>query len=152
MDINQYIKENNINAEHLVFSESCHSVEEAASAARADPADFIKSICIVDDKKNLYIAILKGEDRLGLKKIAAILGLSNSKVRFANAEEVLQMTGYPAGGVPPFGFFARFFIDRKVLDKDIVFGGGGDDHSLIRASPQEIARINNAEIVECKKN
>jgi len=65
------------------------------------------------------------------------------------AESVLRITGYPAGGVPPFGHVTAvpILLDRAVVAWDMVFGGGGDDHTLLRIAPAELARVTEAEWV-----
>ncbi|HVU69292.1 MAG TPA: hypothetical protein VHD63_19325, partial [Ktedonobacteraceae bacterium] len=55
-----YIEEQQIQAEHLSFTQSCHSVEEAALAVNATVEDLIKSICLLDDENRLVVAIVKG--------------------------------------------------------------------------------------------
>lgn len=68
--LKDYMHERSIDAEHLVFKESCHSVEEAAMAANAKADDFIKSICMVDAQGRLIVAIVKGEDKASAVKIS----------------------------------------------------------------------------------
>ena len=37
--------------------------------------------------------------------------------------------------------------DRAVLAWDVVYGGGGDDHTLLCIAPAELARVTEAEWV-----
>ncbi|MFA4887038.1 MAG: YbaK/EbsC family protein [Candidatus Nanoarchaeia archaeon] len=143
-----YLKEHFIDAEYLTFTESCHSVAEAATAVRGKAEDFVKNIVLLDFENNLIIAILKGEDRADLKKIEALL---SKKIRIATGEEVLVKTGYPPGGVPSLGYDALFLIDEKVMEKEFVYSGGGSDHSLLKISPIEIQRINQGRIIQIRK-
>ena len=139
----EFIQNQNIRAEVLVFQTSCHSVEEAAQSANARIEDFVKNVCIInEDSGELIIAIVPGPKRLDLKKLASLVG--TKKLRFAKAEEVLEKTGYPAGGTPSFGYIARFFIDNTVMEREIVYSGGGSQKALTKISPLEIIRINNA--------
>ena len=85
----EFIHKNHINAEHLVFQTSCHSVEEAASSANASPEDFVKNVCIINETDNfLIVCIIPGHKKLDLKKLAAKVG--TKKLRFATAEEILH--------------------------------------------------------------
>lgn len=144
--ITDYINTNHIQAEHLVFETSCHSVEEAAASANARMDEFVKNICVMADEKNLIVAIMPGERKLDMNKLAS--SICANKIRMAKSEEILLLTGYPAGGTPSFGYSARFFMDSSVIDKPIVFSGGGSRNSLIRVSPKEIVRINGATIAD----
>ena len=139
--LKQFMEEHGIQAEHLVFQQSCHSVAEAAQAAGCQPHDLIKSICFLSKHGELVVAIAKGEDRVDPKR----LGLG--KLRQANPDEMLEKTGYPAGGTPPFGYSARFFIDPRVLEKKVVYAGGGSSRSLIKLDPRQIQ----AEMKELRK-
>lgn len=57
-----FIQAHTIQAEHLVFSQSTHSVAEAAAAVNATPEDFVKSICFVSKAGEVVVAIVKGEE------------------------------------------------------------------------------------------
>ncbi|MDO8553206.1 MAG: YbaK/EbsC family protein [Candidatus Micrarchaeota archaeon] len=132
-----FIKQNSINAEHLVFQTSCHSVEEAAASANTSVDNFVKNVCIINETNNeLIVCIVPGTKRLDIKKLALLIG--TKKLRFATTEEILSKTGYPMGGTPSFGYSARFFIDNEVLTKEIVYSGGGSQNSLTKISPLEM--------------
>ena len=76
--IREYIAAHQIEAEHLVFEQSCHSVAEAAEAAGAQPDDFIKNICMITADGRLLVAIVKGEDRVSPANVSA-LGSANKE-------------------------------------------------------------------------
>jgi Cys-tRNA(Pro)/Cys-tRNA(Cys) deacylase len=145
-----YIAENNIQAEHLSFEQSCHSVAEAAEAVAATPQDFVKNICLLTPDNRLVVAIVKGEDRASLPNIAAALGVEG-KMRLATPEEILALSGYPCGGTPSFGFDALFLFDERVFEKQVVYTGGGSETSLIKASPAELRRVNKGMIAYLRK-
>lgn len=147
--IQQYMKEHNIQAEHLAFSESCHSVKEAALAVKANEDDFVKNICFVDTNNSLIVAIVKGEDKVDANKIATVLNMPKPKI--ATPEQILEKTGYPCGGTPSFGYDAVFLVDTKVLEKEIVYTGGGSVTSLIKVSTKELLKANKGKVVEIRK-
>ncbi|MBI2598167.1 MAG: hypothetical protein HYW50_03150, partial [Candidatus Diapherotrites archaeon] len=44
-----------------------------------------------------------------------------------------------AGSVPPVSIYGvKTLVDRKVLEKEVVYAGGGDDFSVLKISPKEI--------------
>jgi prolyl-tRNA editing enzyme YbaK/EbsC (Cys-tRNA(Pro) deacylase) len=147
--IKQFIESHNIIAEHLSFDQSCHSVAEAAKVVGAKPEDFVKSICMVDKADNVIVAIVKGEDRASTSRVGKALNIP--KPRIASRDEVFDLTGFPVGGTPGFGFDARFLVDPRVLEKDLVYLGGGSECSLIRMSPLELLRANNGKVVRVRK-
>ncbi len=144
-----WIRNNNINCEHLKFNESCHSVSQAAKAVNANDNDFVKSICLIDNDGKLIVAIVKGESRANLKFVNKELNVD--KIRTAKPDEMLLMTGYPCGGTPPFGYNAKFLIDKKVLEKKEVYAGGGSEKSLIKISVEELIKANNGKVCEISK-
>lgn len=147
--LKKIIKENGIKAEHFSFNQSCHSVADAARTVGAKPQDFIKSICMVDKKGRVIIAIVKGEDRASTSRVGKALKIE--KPRVASPKEILGLTGFPVGGTPGFGFEATYLIDPHVLEKDLVYLGGGSNSSLLRMSPKELLKANGAKIVRVRK-
>ena len=146
--LKQYLQSEKISAEHLSFAQSCHSVAEAARAVKGSPDEFVKNVCLVDNKGNLVVAIVKGEDRVDRKKVARVLQVE--RVRMATAQEILERTGYPCGGTPSFGFRAVFFIDERVMEKHVVYTGGGSEQSLVRIAPEELQRVNKGRVVDVR--
>jgi Cys-tRNA(Pro)/Cys-tRNA(Cys) deacylase len=147
--LRQYIVDHSIQAEILVFSQSTHSVAEAALAAHALPEDFVKNICLIDSLDRLIVAIVKGEDRVDRIKIGSLLGVPSP--RLAAPEEILQRSGYPCGGTPSFGFPALFLMDDHVFAKTEVITGGGSETALMRISPLEMQRANRAIRADIRK-
>lgn len=137
-----------VDAEHLVFAASTHSVAEAAAAARAPEGAFVKTILMVADDA-LVAAVVKGEDRASTSRVAKLVGASAA--RLATPDEMLARTGYPAGGTPPFGFDARFFVDERVMERAVVYAGGGSDRALVRVAPRELLRANGGSTCHVRK-
>jgi prolyl-tRNA editing enzyme YbaK/EbsC (Cys-tRNA(Pro) deacylase) len=102
-----------------------HTVKEAARAVGVSEDKVVKTI-VVNCGGEFRAYILRGNKRLDLKSLGC---------RLATPEEVLAVTGYPIGGVPPV-LNIPVFIDEELLNEDYVYGGGGDDHSLLRFKPQ----------------
>ena len=65
---------------------------------------------------------------------------------------MLEKTDYPAGGTPPFGFAAAFVMDERVFEKPMIYAGGGSEQSLIRIAPDELRRINGAQVSMIRQN
>lgn len=144
-----YIEEQQIQAEHLSFAQSCHSVEEAALAVKATVEDLIKSICLLDDENRLVVAIVKGEDRVSTSRVAKALELP--AIRMATPDEILARTGYPCGGTPSFGYAATFLVDQRVMEREVVFAGGGSENSLVRIGTAEMVRVNQGKIARIRR-
>jgi len=147
--LRDFIATHHVQCDHLIFEQSTHSVVEAAEAAGVMPEDFIKSICMIAKDGRIVVAIVKGEDCADRSAVQQLLGLT--KLSIASPALMLEKTGYPAGGTPPFGFDATYLMDERVFEKAIVFGGGGSDRALIRITPQEMQRVNGARVAAIRK-
>ncbi len=135
-----YIIENNIDADHLIFTQSCHSVAEAAAAAGVQREDFVKNVCMVSRNDEFIVAIVKGEDWASRRKVTRILAIES--VRIAEADEILARTGFPCGGTPSFGYPAHFLVDENVLRMNVVYTGGGSENALVKIQPGVMLKAN----------
>lgn len=147
--LHTFIKQHLVNCEHLFFEQSCHSVLEAAETVGADESDFVKNICFLDASNHLVVAIVRGVDRVSSTKLGKLL--NSPRPRAAGPDEILQLTGYPCGGTPSFGFDAKFLIDLKVMEKSYIYTGGGSEKSLVKISPNLLPKLNKGEIVSIRK-
>lgn len=147
--LKEYMQKHNIEGEYLSFEESCHTAEDAAKSAKTDIDEVIKNVCLIDNKGDIIVAIVKAKDRASTTKIGNILGIE--RPRTATPEEILEKTGYQAGGVPSFGYKAIFIIDEKVMEKEQVYTSGGTQNSLIRIKPAEMKRANKAIVAKIRK-
>ncbi len=142
----RFIAAHGIAAEVVPMAVETPTVPAAAAALGVSPQQIIKSLLfLVRDQPVLVIA--SGETLVDRSVLAARYGVGKKQVKLADAATVLRLTGYPAGGVPPFGHPAPLptLLDRAVMAWDVVYGGGGDDHTLLRIAPEELARVTGAE-------
>ena len=147
----EWIRANAVEAQQRTFDVSTHSVAEAAAAVGASAEDFVKSICMLrqgEGAQEMIVAVVKGEDRASTTRVGELLG---ARVRLAKPDEMLAMTGYPAGGTPPFGFAAHFLVDERVMERAFVWAGGGSDRALVRIAPAELVRANAGLVVRVRK-
>ena len=147
--LKRFIADNHIEAEHLSFEQSCHSVVEAAATVGTKPENFVKNICMIDAQGRVIVAIVKGEDRASTSRVAK--ALKTEGVRTMTPEEMRDQTGYPCGGTPSFGFAGTFLVDQKVMEKNTVYTGGGSETSLVRVSPQVLLKTNLGSIVRIRR-
>lgn len=148
-DLAAYIAAHGIAAEIVPMAVETPTVPAAAAALGVEPGQIIKSLLfLVRDRP--VLAIASGETRVDRSALAGRYGVGKKQVRLADPETVLRLTGYPAGGVPPFGHPAPLptLLDRRVAAWAAIYGGGGDDHTLLRIAPEELARVTGAEWVD----
>jgi Cys-tRNA(Pro)/Cys-tRNA(Cys) deacylase len=139
-----YIRQNHVAAEQIGFAESVHT---AADAIRLTGGAVVKTVVLaIGDGKRFIACLVRGEDKVDLARIRALV--STGAVRVATRDEVLAATGYPAGGVPPFGHGLETFVDEAVVRLDIVVAGGGSDKVLVKTTAKELVRVTKARLAK----
>jgi prolyl-tRNA editing enzyme YbaK/EbsC (Cys-tRNA(Pro) deacylase) len=95
------------------------------------------------------LALVSGANRLDPQRLAALTGAEIGK---ADADAVRQATGYAIGGVPPMGFPAPVptFIDRDLLQYDVVWAAAGTPRHVFPIAPPDLVRITGGTIAHLK--
>ena len=145
----RWIEENAIQAELIKLSVHTPTVEDAAQAVRTSPSQIVKTLLFLINGEPV-VAITCGTSRIDRRTIAAYFEVGRKRVKLADAEAVLEMTGYPVGAVPPFGLRQQIqtLIDPSVLEHPEVYAGGGAIDTLLRISPTEIVRVTGAVVLD----
>jgi prolyl-tRNA editing enzyme YbaK/EbsC (Cys-tRNA(Pro) deacylase) len=70
-----------------------------------------------------------------------------------NADTVYETTGFPIGGVPPFGHKSklRIFIDPDLLQHDEVWAAAGTWHDVFALSPTDLERVSGGTVTDLKR-
>jgi len=137
------------------------TVPLAAAALGVEAERIIKSMLFLvrlpgqGDSLHAVLVICDGTRRVDHRAIAAHFGVSRKKVELASAEVVLNTLGYPAGGVPPFGHRTQVptIVDVALLaqqggDRATVYGGGGDDSTMMEIQVAELQRVVQPEVLD----
>ncbi len=148
-DLQRYIDCNGIRAVILRLHEHTATVEDAARVLKVATGQIIKSLVFVADGQPLLV-VNNGLARVDRRKLAAVLDMSRRRVKFATAEQALEITGFVVGSMPPFGHRRklRTLIDPAVTRQETIFGGGGDLDAMMELTPAELLRVTAAETVE----
>ncbi|MBI4121843.1 MAG: YbaK/EbsC family protein [Parcubacteria group bacterium] len=147
--LKQFLQANNIQAEHIHFDQSVHSVEDACKATSAQPDDFVKTICMIGAQGQTIAALVLGSYRASTTKVAQALNIERPNI--ASPEQALEKTGYQVGGTPPLGYEATFLIDPLVMEKEFVYVGGGAPSALVKISTKELQRVVNGTVARVRK-
>jgi Cys-tRNA(Pro) deacylase len=125
------------------FPAGTRTADDAAAAIGVDVAQIVKSLAFrVDDR--IVMALVSGPDRLDEAKLAAVAG--GTDVARADAGAVREATGYPIGGVPPFGHRSPLptFVDRHLLDHGEVWAAAGTPRHVFAIAPADLVRLTGA--------
>jgi Cys-tRNA(Pro) deacylase len=118
------------------------TVPLAAEAVGCAVEQIIKTVVFVTHDRLPIVAIANGTRRIDRQRLAAAVGVGSLKL--VDPEFVLEMTGYPAGGVSPVGIrttTAPVIIDIAVLDQESVYGGAGTEDDLLHLSTRDLVAV-----------
>lgn len=148
-DLQTFMDANHIPGKILFLEVPTPTVEAAAQAVGTDPEQIVKSVLFRVGEEGV-LAITSGTRPIDQRVIAALYGVGRKRVKLADAETVLNITGYPVGTVPPFGHAnpSRTLIDPSVLEHSEIYAGGGAHNALVRLDPREILCVTQAEVID----
>lgn len=148
-----YIHEHDINAEIVFLSQPTPTVVAAAEAVGVQPDHIVKSVLFIiregEKADRPVLVISNGTAHIDRRKLASHLGVGRKRISLADAEQVLQYTGYPAGTVPPFGHPSPLptLIEVGINRLNVIYAGGGEINALLRISVVELLRVVRAESI-----
>ena len=132
------------------FPEGTKTAADAAAAIGVVVGQIVKSLVFGVDNE-IVMALVSGSNQLDEKKLAAAAG--GSKCSRVDADAVRAATGYPIGGVPPFGHSTqlRVFVDPDLLQYDIVWAAAGTWNDNFGAAPADIVRVAGGVVTDLKR-
>lgn len=118
---------------------------EAAAAVGCEVGRIVKSLVFTVDGAPV-VALVAGDARLDESRLAEAAG---GRVGRADADVVRAATGYPIGGVPPFGHPTPVptFVDEALLAHDTVWAAAGTPRHVFEVAPGELLRLSGGRAV-----
>jgi Cys-tRNA(Pro) deacylase len=128
------------------FAQSTRTAADAAAAIGVELGQIVKSLVFAvggdDDGQGgeIVVALVSGENLLDERKLARAAGAEEAWRE--DADTVRETTGYPVGGVPPFGHREplRVFVDEDLLGYDEVWAAAGTPHVNFPITPNALLR------------
>ncbi len=146
LKLKSFIDKNKVKCTQLLFKEDV-STSEACTKLGITLDNIVKTIIMFNERKELLALVLRGDHRIDRKPLRQKYNCKD--FRLATAEEILEKTGYPLGGVPPFGFTAEWVIDERVMKEQEkeFYAGGGSIFALVQMTPQEMVRTTKGKVM-----
>lgn len=125
---------------------STATVAEAAQAHGVEPAQIAKTLSLWL-KDEVVLLVLGGDAKIDNRKYKDRFG---SKARMLSADEVVEWTSHPVGGVCPFGLpkRLRIFADVTLRTFDVVIPAAGATNAALRVPPDRLIQLVQAEWVD----
>ncbi len=137
--------------EPVRFPEGTRTAVDAATAIGCDVAQIVKSLIFAVDGE-VVLAYVSGANQLDEGKLAAAAdGLTCARV---DADVVRTVTGFPIGGVPPFGHSTelKVFIDPDLMSFDEVWAAAGTWHDVFGLSPAQLVAASKGRVIDLARD
>ena len=132
------------------FPDGTRTAQEAADAIGVQVGQIVKSLIFAVDGE-VVLAYVSGANQLDESKLA--LAASGAMCQRVDADVVRSTTGFPIGGVPPFGHTKqlRVFIDPDLLQYDEVWAAAGTWHDVFGIEPNKLVEASGGVVTDLKR-
>ena len=115
------------------------TVDTAAIALNVEPGRIAKTLA-VRAGDHLFLLVARGNARLDNRKCKDAFG---ARPRMLGADETLELTGHPVGGVCPFGLKSPLpvYLDVSLREFDLVYPAAGSRTSSVAVTPARLFEL-----------
>lgn len=112
------------------------TVQDAARTLGVTPGEIAKTLT-VRAGDHLFLLVTRGDARLDNRKCKDALG---ARPRMLGAEETLEVTSHPVGGVCPFGLRTSLpvYLDVSLQAFSIVYPAGGSLNTSVECPTERL--------------
>jgi prolyl-tRNA editing enzyme YbaK/EbsC (Cys-tRNA(Pro) deacylase) len=120
----------------IEVKESTATVDTAAKALGVEPGRIAKTLA-VRAGEHLFLLVARGDARLDNRKCKDEFG---ARPRMLGAEETLELTGHPVGGVCPFGLKTPLpvYLDVSLKAFELVYPAGGSLNTSVEVPTERL--------------
>jgi prolyl-tRNA editing enzyme YbaK/EbsC (Cys-tRNA(Pro) deacylase) len=139
-----------IDVRPVTFPEGTKTAQDAADAIGCEVGQIVKSLIFAVDGE-VVLAYVSGANQLDEAKLAA--AADGERCTRVDAETVREATGFPIGGVPPFGHVTalRVFVDPDLLTHDEVWAAAGTWNDVFALTPEQLATAGGGVVVDLRR-
>lgn len=144
--VKEFFAQNAPDISVLETESSSATVALAADAHGVEPDQIAKTICLKAGD-TILLVVTAGTKRLDNRKFRDRFG---AKPRMLGAEEVVEATSHPVGGVCPFGLPSALpvYCDMSLKAFEEVIPAAGSTNAAVRISPERMRELTHAEWVD----
>lgn len=144
--VREFLIDRGWSGEILEFAESSATVQLAAEQAGTSPERIAKTLGFHDPEapERAVLVVASGDAKVNGGQFKRCFG---GKPRMVQAHEVEQLTGYPVGGVCPFGNpqGTRVFLDESLRRFETVFPAAGTSTSAVEIAVEQLEQLTGSE-------
>ena len=133
------------------FPEGTRTAEDAARAIGVSVGQIVKSLIFRVDG-DVVVALVSGPNRLDEGRLAAAAGRPGAPIARVDAAGVRSATGFPIGGVPPFGHPQPLatYVDEDLLAFDEVWAAAGTPRHVFAVAPGDLVRVTGGRVAQLR--
>ncbi len=135
------LEEKRIPFEVLEQGHKARHAEEAASERGVPLRQIVKTLLVRRPDGRHVIALVRGDQRLSLKKLARLAGVKT--VEMAPEEDVPRITGYQVGAVAPLGLRRSdlpVYVDQHIVQETRVSISAGRHDTGLELNSEDLVR------------
>ena len=136
--------------EPVSFPEGTKTAADAAAAIGCDVGQIVKSLIFAVDGE-VVLAYVSGANQLDESKLAVAAG--GARCTRVDADAVRTATGFPIGGVPPFGHATALpvFVDPDLLAYEVVWAAAGTWNDVFSLTPDALVSASRGTVTDLKR-
>jgi prolyl-tRNA editing enzyme YbaK/EbsC (Cys-tRNA(Pro) deacylase) len=144
--VREFFSARNLDIPIIELAVSTATVAQAAEAHGVEPGRIAKTLSFRLTDSRVILVVASGDARIEHKKFKEAFG----KGKMLPAEEVVELTGHPVGGVCPFGLAQPLpvYLDKSLQKYDEVMPAAGATHTAVRISPAQLADVTEGQWVD----
>jgi prolyl-tRNA editing enzyme YbaK/EbsC (Cys-tRNA(Pro) deacylase) len=144
--VREFFESRNLDIPIIELEVSTATVALAAAAHGVEPGRIAKTLSFRLNDGRVILVVASGDARIEHKKFKEAFG----KGKMLEADEVVELTGHPIGGVCPFGLAhpLPIYLDKSLQKFDELVPAAGSTNSAVRISLAQLAAVTDGQWVD----
>jgi Cys-tRNA(Pro) deacylase len=139
-DVHNFLAEQGIPHEIVHLPARSNTAAKAADLLGVQPSEVVKSLLfIVDDAP--VLVLVPGDRNADEERVREAAG--GRSCALARPKQVLDITGYRVGAVPPCALASRMRVlaDQRVFEPAVVYCGGGTETTMLKLRSDDLRAV-----------
>jgi Cys-tRNA(Pro)/Cys-tRNA(Cys) deacylase len=147
MELVTYLKEKEVWHRFVDKPETTHTAD-AAGKTGIELRRVTKSLVLLNDNKEVFLAIIPGDKKLSFAKMRGTT--SSKKMQLVPFEEASVFSGYLPGATPMVCHKEkmRVVLDSSLTSFETIYGGGGTRTRLLELLVEDVIKLNEAVVAD----
>jgi Cys-tRNA(Pro)/Cys-tRNA(Cys) deacylase len=144
-DVHNFLLEREVAHEIVHLPAFSTTAKKAADLLGVELREICKTLVFVTDGGPVAV-LVPGDLQAKPRLVRAVVGCR--KASLAKADDVLAITGYRPGAVPPCGLALDLPVvaDERLLASEVVYCGGGTTTTMLKIRSDDLCRVVGARV------